>query len=226
MIGLNINNQTDQNLDFYPSRLRVLFILYFFSEPYHNSDEPNRKTVFETEVRIQKIDFLLRNPDYLAYEILSLIKEDKLLKDTEIKVIIADIFNSNEPVIRKHEMERFFFGAYEDLDDIIAFLKAFNFIEFESEKSTSGNVISKKYFITKSGKEKIEKAISELSTFLWYAERCKLIHKYFGDLSGNELKVRQYQIQKYRDTPLNQYIESIEEETKDMYFEIYGENLV
>ena len=53
-----------------------------------------------------------------------------------------------------------------------------------------------------------------------------MIHKYFGDLSGNELKVRQYQIQKYRDTPLNQYIESIEEETKDMYFEIYGENLV
>lgn len=226
MNDVEINSSSDQYLDFYPSRLRIVFILYFFSNPYHNPKEPNRKTIFETEVRIQKIDFLLRNPDYLAYEILSLVKEGKLQKDDGIKAIVSNIFKSNEPVIRKHEMERFFFGAYEDLDDIVAFLKAYNFIEFESEKSTSGNVIGKKYFVTKLGKEKIEKGVSDIPTLSWYADRCKLIYKYLGGLSGNELKIRQYQIQKYKNTPLNHYIESIEEETKSLYLEIYRENLV
>lgn len=214
-----------QDLDYYQSRLRVLFILYFFSKPYKKVNEPNRTTIFETEVRIQKIDFLIRNPDYLAYEILSLVNEGGHQNKEEVQVIVSDIFKNKEPTIRKHEMERFFFGAYEDLDDIIAFLKAFDFIDFESEKSTSGNVIGKKYFITKHGEEKIKRGISEIPLISWYSERCKLIHRFFGNLSGSELKMRQYQIQKYRDTPLNQYIESIEQETKNIYLDMYGEVL-
>jgi hypothetical protein len=217
---------TNVNFDFYRSRLRILFILNFFSKPYRNVNEPNRVKIFETEVRIQKIDFLLRNPDYLAYEILSLIKEGKLKKDGEVKTIVENIFKNNEPIIRKQEMERFFFGAFEDLDDIIAFLKAFGFIEFESEKNVAGKIIGKKYFLTKFGKERISKGISEIPSIEWYEARCELIYRFFGSMSGNELKIRQYQIKKYKDTPLNQYIEGIEDETKNMYQEMYGESLV
>ena len=67
--------------------------------------------------------------------------------------------------------------------------------------------------------------MKEISSISWYEKRCKLIKKYFGELSGSELKVRQYQIEKYRDTPLNQYIESVIDETKKMYIDLYGEEL-
>ena len=225
-MDINVEPVTNENFDFYRSRLRILFILNFFSKPYSNADEPNRVKVFETEVRIQKIDFLLRNPDYLAYEILSLIKEGHLKKDDDVKTTIDNIFKNNEPVIRKQEMERFFFGAFEDLDDIIAFLKAYSFIEFESEKNVAGNVIGKRYFLTKFGEEKIIKGISDIPSLEWYKKRCLLILRFFGNMSGNELKIRQYQIKKYKDTPLNQYIEGIEDETKSMYQEVYGESLI
>ena len=215
-----------EDFDYYQSRLRVLLILHFFSKPYHDELKPSRKSIFETEVKIQKIDFLLRYPDYLAYEILSLVNEGELQKSSEIKDVVSHIFKAKEPVIRKQEMERFFFGAYEDLADIIAFLQAFGFVEYESEKSASGKNIGKKYFVTEFGEERIKRGILEVSAVSWYAERCQLIREYFGELSGSDLKVRQYQIRKYKDTPLNQHIDSIEEETKEMYLNIYKEALV
>tara|TARA_R110002111_G_scaffold231840_1_gene292960 strand:- start:3956 stop:4627 length:672 start_codon:yes stop_codon:yes gene_type:complete len=215
----------DEDFDFYQSRIRILLILYFFSVPYQSKKYVNRKTLFETEVRIQKIDFLIRNPDYLAYEMLSLVKEGGIDDKKEVKHIVDNIFLDKEPLIRKNEMERFFFGAYEDLDDVIAFLKAFDFIEYESGKNVAGQIFGKKYYVTSNGAERIEKGVKEISSISWYEKRCKLIKKYFGELSGSELKVRQYQIEKYRDTPLNQYIESVIDETKKMYIDLYGEEL-
>lgn len=216
----------EQDFDFYQSRIRVLLILYFFSIPYEDKEHENRKTLFETEVRIQKIDFLIRNPDYLAYELLSLVQEGKVEDKKEVKNIVGGMFLDKEPLIRKNEMERFFFGAYEDLDDVIAFLKAFDFIEYESGKNVAGQVFGKKYYITSSGVDRIENGVKDVGSIAWYVRRCKLIKKFFGEMSGSDLKVRQYQIEKYRDTPLNQYIESIVEETKSMYIDLYGEELV
>lgn len=215
-----------ESLDFYRSRLRILFILYYFSQPYEDANHSNRVRIFETELRIQKIDFLLRNPDYLCYEILSLVLEGKVEEKIGARSIVERIFKSKEPVIRKQEMERFFFGAFEDLDDIVAFLKAYNFIEFESERNVSGNVIGKKYYVTQYGEDKIKKGVEQIPCFSWYQKRCMVIHKFFGGLSGTELKVRQYQIQKYRETPLNQYIEGVERETEQMFQKIYGAVLV
>ena len=144
----------DEDFDFYQSRIRILLILYFFSVPYQSKKYVNRKTLFETEVRIQKIDFLIRNPDYLAYEMLSLVKEGGIDDKKEVKHIVDNIFLDKEPLIRKNEMERFFFGAYEDLDDVIAFLKAFDFIEYESGKNVAGQIFGKKYYVTSNGCER------------------------------------------------------------------------
>ena len=64
-------------------------------------------------MNIQKLDFLLRNPDYFAYELLHYARENQTQKD-EVKQLVKEIFNSNEPELRRLEMEKFFFGAYED----------------------------------------------------------------------------------------------------------------
>lgn len=213
----------------YRSRLRILLILYFFSEEIDSSSElrPEFVKVFKSEVKIQKIDFLIRYPDYLAFELLLLVESSNPKADRiEIKELIKGIFRDNEPDLRREEMLRFFFGAYEDIDDIIAFLVSRNFIKYESKRSVDQRVFNKAYYLTKLGVDKIENEIlSNLNNVNWYKERCELINKFFGDLTGSELKFRQYQYKEYKNTKLNQYINGIEDQVKNKFLEIYGEEL-
>lgn len=209
----------------YKDRFRIFLIIYTFSKSCNVNDRPHLKRLFESEVRIQKLDFLLRNPDYLCYELLMLGQKDSSLK-IEIKDIVKSIYLKNEPDIRKEEMLRFFFGAYEDIDDVIGFLVSIDFICFESKKTTNlRNTVSKKYYITEYAISKFEKNVNSFPSFDWYVDRCKLIEKYFGDLSGSELKVAQYQIEEYRDTSMNDYIKSINKQVKLKFQEIYAESL-
>ncbi len=112
----------------YKDRLRIFLILYVFSEPHTDNELPNVRKIFQSEQRIQKIDFLLRNPDYLCHELLDKAKSNTSLQ-SEIKSIVKNIFASKEPILKRLEMERFFFGPYEDIDDVIAFLKSIDFID-------------------------------------------------------------------------------------------------
>jgi hypothetical protein len=54
----------------YKDRLRIFLIIYVFSEPYSDAELPKLSRIFQSEQRIQKIDFLLRNTDYLCHELL------------------------------------------------------------------------------------------------------------------------------------------------------------
>ena len=131
----------------YQDRVRIFLLLLSFSKDHEDPNFPERKKIFESEIKIQKLDFLLRNPDYFAYELLHYARENQTQKD-EVKKLVKEIFNSNEPELRRLEMEKFFFGAYEDIDDVIAFLKSIDFIDFTSQKDSDLKTVSKKYYIT------------------------------------------------------------------------------
>ncbi|PLR99044.1 hypothetical protein [Bacillus sp. T33-2] len=198
----------------YRDKLRILLILYFFSENISEYSEfhPEYVKVFKSEVKIQKIDFLIRYPDYLANELLNLIEEKEVGKE-KIKQHVKDIFSSEEPELRREDMLRYFFGAYEELDYIISFLVSFGFIKFESRRNISGRIFDKLYYLSQYGVDKIEKEILiDLEKANWYQQRMLLIKEYFGDLSGTELKIRQYEYEQYRTTPINQYIQGIQKE--------------
>lgn len=208
----------------YKDRLRVYLILSFFSEDYSDPLKPNYQKIFRGEVKIQKIDFLIRNPDYLAYELLNVARSDSNKKD-EIKQIIKSIFNSEEPVIRRLEMERFFFGAYEDIDDIIGFLQSINFIKFTSKKAADLKTIEKLYYLTDHGLMKLQTVLPTLHALNWYIERCALIKKYFGDMNGTKLKVAQYQVKEYREATYNSYIGTIQDTVRAEFLTFYAEPL-
>lgn len=209
----------------YKDRLRIFLILYVFSEPHSDPDFPHLRKVFQSEQRIQKIDFLLRNPDYLCYELINKAKNDSNLKD-DIKIEVKKIFINKEPVLRRLEMERFFFGAYEDIDDVIAFLKSIDFIDFTSKKRADlKTTIEKKYYVTQFAIDKFKKVIDTLPAIQWYVERCNLIRKYFGDLSGSQLRVSQYQIDEYKNTSYNEYIGSINNIVSSEFYNLYSEAL-
>lgn len=208
----------------YKDRIRIFFIIYFFGEDYNESKYSDCCKVLNTEIKIQKVDFLLRNPDYLSYQLIELIDRDDVNRE-EIKDIVKEIFRCEEPEIRRLEMERFFFGAYEDIDEVIVFLKSFGFIRYESERDTKLRTIKKKYYLTIKAKNKMEDNLNNVPALQWYVRRCELIKKYFGDYSGSQLKSLQYQIEEYRDTVYKEYINSIQEKVRYIYYKEFGEVL-
>lgn len=215
----------EEKLKVYKIRLRVFLILYVFGEPCSDSKFINARKIFQSEQRIQKIDFLLRNPDYLCYELILLVKANPAIKE-EVRLIVKEIFKSKEPTFKRQEMERFFFGAYEDIDDAIAFLKSIGFIEFSSRKRTDLKVvIEKKYYVNQYAIDKFLGEIDNLPSLRWYLDRCHLIKKYFGNLSGNQLRISQYRIKEYKNTSFNEYIGSIKEEVSSEFYNLYLENL-
>ena len=205
-------------------KIRIFLILYFFAEDYSDQSNPTYKKLFKSEIRIQKTDFLLRNPDYLAYELLNLARKEES-KSIEIKTIVKNIFKNKEPELRRLEMERFFFGAYEDIDDVIGFLKSIDFIDFTSKKSTDLKTRDKQYYITETAINKMKIMNDSFVSLKWYLDRCLLIKKYFGDLTGTQLKVAQYQINEYRDTTYKNYIGSIQGLVVDEFYKLYNEQL-
>lgn len=213
-----------ENIRIYKDRIRIFLILYIFSEEITEQNSTLYKKVFKSEVRLQKIDFLLRNPDYFSYELLLFAQEGKFDLD-DVKTIVKEIFNTREPSIRRLEMERFFFGAYENIDDVISFLKSIDFIDYQSKRSTDMKKIDKHYYITQFAYEKFENSLKELPTIQWYINRCMLIKQYFGDLNGSQLKILQYQIEEYRNTSYKEYINDIQDEVKKIYLELCGEEL-
>jgi len=114
-------------------RIRIFLILFFFSEEHNDSSVPNFKRLFESEVKLQKLDFWVRNPDYFSYSLLAIAEKELTIKQ-EIKDIVKKIFEDREPEIRREDMRKFLYGAHEDITKAIAFLDSVDLIKFVSKK--------------------------------------------------------------------------------------------
>ncbi len=211
-------NVASENKDwkFYQDTLRILLILYYFSDNHSDENYPARKKVFSSEVRLQKIDFLIRYPSYLCYELIEVANQFPENKES-IKNEISRIFGEDEPKLRTQEMVRFFYGAFEPLDKTILFLKTYNFIHYDSRRGTDLRKIDKKYYLTDFALKKIEGELAHIQTVDWYFKRCELIKKYFGTLTGTELKIMQYKHPEYKATLIGDYIKDIEDKTRELF---------
>ena len=205
----------------YKDRIRIFYIIYFFSETYEGSKYEDCCKVLNTEVKIQKLDFLIRNPDYLCFELLEVCNRNDIDKN-EIKGIVKNIFYSHEPQIRRLEMERFFFGAYEDIDEVIAFLVTVGFIKYKVQRNSVLKLTEKRYYVTNLADEKMKLPMDDMPYLKWYLDRCLLIKQYFGEYTGTQLKNLQYKIDQYRDTTYREYIRDIEDLVRQKYYEEFG----
>lgn len=211
----------DTAMRYYRDRFRILLIIYSFGEQTGDAEFP---LVFYSEIKIQAIDFFIRNPDHLALQLLSLAEEGT--KDpAAIKPIVKKIYRDGEPEIRRVEMEKFFYGAFEDIDDIIAFLYSRGLVKYESKLRTNQTVAEKHYYITAKANTIIEKARSSISAAKWYFNRCEIIKVYLGDAKGTELKARQYQVEEYSTTPYKDKIQGVDEYVYEKFQALYGQKL-
>ena len=84
------NNNEDERLKIYKDRFRIILILYYFSEDYLREEQPERRKIFKSEIKIQALNFLIRYPDYLAYELMEMVSEGLIDDKENIKNIIKE----------------------------------------------------------------------------------------------------------------------------------------
>jgi hypothetical protein len=104
--------------------------------------------VVPTQVRLQKLDFWLRNPDYLADELLT---EYEKSGEAPLLRLAGRILDSEEPEVRRCPMLRHHFGAYEPLDDALAVLRSAGLVA-RRRRGTVNRVRQHDYFLLEPGR--------------------------------------------------------------------------
>ncbi|WP_419697299.1 hypothetical protein ACN2CC_35435 (plasmid) [Mesorhizobium muleiense] len=191
--------------------VRILFILDRAGNCVGRDVPEGYVKVIEAEMRIQAIDFWIRNPDYLAHELLDQYelggRKDATLLDRAGTVMAGD-----EPELRRLGMLRYLFGAYEALDDAMATLSLHGLAVLKRKYKAAGSAIAQSsFFLTAEGAAKAEE-LAKVSPLTWYADRASLVAEVAGDRKGGALKKRQYEVAEYHDARYGRLIQPIRAE--------------
>ncbi|MFF2830930.1 hypothetical protein ACFVSK_04130 [Cellulosimicrobium cellulans] len=172
---------------------------------------PNTVRVVRALSRLVKLDFWLRNPDYLA---------DELLNDVEIAGLdpsvalphVARMLEGSAPVLHLYPMQRYKYGAWELPDNAVAILKLHGFATTKRAKEMDAAASSKArrdYFLLPEGRDALQRMREDVEQLSWYDAQADAIA--LLDLPGTGLaaKQRQYQQPEYAATPVGATIEPI-----------------
>ncbi len=196
----------------YKDAIRILFILVKGSIPYTglDSDESGPVSIFKSESRLHAFDFWMRNPDYLAEELLDRYQKEKVVDDLKIA---QQIFLDEEPELRKFPMIRYRFGAYEKIDNTMSILRSRSLVSIDRIVD-HGVLRETDFLINQSAIDFTNSIVSEWEPLEWYSKRAELVADVAGDRGGAELKRRQYEQLEYADTVLGERIPSIIQRVK------------
>ncbi|MGR0116404.1 hypothetical protein [Ralstonia pseudosolanacearum] len=190
--------------------LRILFILRAGGSPVE-PPASEHALIFKGEARLQAFDFWMRNPDYLAAELLDLFAETK---DQSYYEAARRILDDEEPDLRRVPMVRYFFGAYERLDDALSLLRSRDLVRITGVKGAKSKVLETDFVLTKNGYDACSMAVSQEPILQWYADRSELVAKVAGIMGGTALKQKQYQRASYAQTKLGGVIPAITEDIR------------
>lgn len=163
-------------------------------------------SVLHSQSRLQALDFWMRNPDYLANELLT---EFEASGDFELVMIAQGIFEDREPDLRRLPMVRYLFGAFEPLDNALAILRASDLIRIKREGVPGGKIREHLYLLTTAGEDAMRRIAAAASELSWYRDRAGIVARVAGTQGGKALKDRQYLQAEYAGTELSHVIQPI-----------------
>jgi hypothetical protein len=190
--------------------IRLLVILEACGEPVAAGDPTDAVKVVRSELRLQALDFWLRNPDYLAGELVSKVQSGEL-SDSYLDTANY-LLNDPEPDLRWYPMPRWHYGAYEAIDDAFSVLEAYGLALLRRV----GGVVKaarSQFFLTIKGQAAVAELAGE-SRLSWYTEQVKLVKLVAGNDLGSVLKKRQYRQAEYAKTELGVNIAPIFESVR------------
>lgn len=183
------------------------------------------------EYYLQKLDFLVRYPAYLVYELIELHRlgvpsaADAATVQADVRALLAE----REPELRTDPFRRFWRGAYESLDRVEAwwYSRELVYIGYERRGAEDSPTRPQKYyFLTLEGERIAHSLLEKVDHVRWYADRIDLIYRYFGALRPAEVKSLQYSHPAYREAQLNEFIPDLAtDEIERNFAETFGTRL-
>lgn len=207
--------------------VRVLFILYYChdDEPLLFPSEFNYAHWLDSETKLQKIDFWIRYPDHLAAALLTGLEPKGRLqlrqRSDEIRLLIRDIFQNEEPRRRWVPMHKYMRGAYESLNEVMVFLFSHDLVYCRRP----GDQKNKRYYLAKPGQRVVEGLLAECGESKWYERRCRVIDSFFGYLNGFEIRKLQYLQGNYANAPWFKILPLVEAEVRVRFKQVFGEEI-
>lgn len=185
--------------------IRILFILNAGSVQWAAPSDATVAKIFKGEARLHAFDFWMRNPDYLASELLDSFEATGNVQHREAA---EAIFESEEPDLRRVPMIRYLFGAFERLDDALSLLRSRDLVRITGIK-TKTKVHETDFVLTVKGVGVCKDAVTREPILRWYADRAALIAEIAGVRGGGALKEKQYKQATYAETQLGGIIPPI-----------------
>ena len=200
--------------------VRVLFILDRAGEAPGDDAPPGAYKLMRGQMRLQKLDFWMRNPDYLADELISEYMND----DSQSWALdtAREIVDSREPAIRRLPMLKWRFGAFEKLDDTLAIMTSRRLV-IHAPRAGVEQVHEHLYWLTDAGHDVADQLLAADEAFHWYADRADVVARLAGDQGGSALARRQYEHPEYGATNPLKTIRSIEERVRSRLAQIESE---
>ncbi|MBU6533214.1 hypothetical protein HZS56_19195 [Streptomyces sp. A108] len=161
--------------------------------------------VVRTQVRLQKLDFWLRNPDYLADELLT---DYERSREPGLLEWAGKILDSEEPEVRRYPMLRHHFGAYEPLDDALAVLRSAGLL-VRKRRGNVSRVRQHDYYLMPAGAQVAAQIVHDAPEFSYYVKRVELVVALADGLGGTDLKKRQYLQREYAEAARGSRIGSV-----------------
>src|SRR5687768_12224809 len=184
---------------------RILVILFELGTPASGGSD---HCVLETEVYLQKLDYLVRCPADLAYVLLEQFvnRQELSARRSEIATLVRRLVVEREPKLRTMGMQKFRFGPWERLDDVLAFLDCHDLVRVRARSGQGGGLM---YVVTTTGAALVNKLYSEWPELQYYRDKCGIIRSFLGHLKGTALKDYLYEVlQRIEGTKLGDHIPS------------------
>lgn len=162
--------------------------------------------VLHSQSRLQALDFWMRNPDYLANELLT---EFETSGERDLLTVAQRIFDEREPDLRRLPMVRYLFGAFEPLDNALAILRAADLIRIKRDGVPGGKIREHVYLLTTAGEDALGRIAAAAPELGWYRDRARIVARVAGAQGGKALKDRQYLQAEYAGTELSHVIQPI-----------------
>lgn len=183
---------------------------------------PDTVKVVRATSRLVKLDFWMRNPDFLANELLNDVEAGSIDPVVGLRHV-SRMLEGDVPKIHLYPMQKYKYGAWELPDNAFAVLKYLGLADQKRirDLDEKGAARARRdYFLFASGAERVAEMRAKVDQTQWYDLQADAISLLSVGDSGAAAKARQYEQEDYARTPVGTTIAPILDRVVERYVSV------